>query len=433
VYGDRIFVTAVDRKEKRLETIAVARATGKVLWRHSVAPERLEQVHEVNNHAATTVVADGKRAYVYFGSYGLLAYEWDGKLAWEKKLPVSGAAFGAGGSPVVAADLIIVNRDYNPAPQLLAFSKTNGETVWSASLPILKEPGPETSHATPVVWKNQVLLHRPGELSAYSLKDGARQWWVRLGSQGSSTPAVSGDHVYVNAFTIGEDSLEPVPLPPFSELLRRFDGNGDGKLSRDEFPADFNVMRRPNIPLETPAHMTARSFFGLIDQNQDGGVTEDELAGVVPLFKKFISKLHGVTAIKAGGEGDVTASHVLWRESRNVPEIPSPLAYGSRVYGIMNGGILTCFDSSTGKVLYRSRIGAPGPYFSAPVAAAGRVYTASSEGVITVLKAGDTLQVLAKNDLGEPIFATPALSGTVLYVRSAGHLWAFTTASRPRE
>ncbi|HYI93056.1 MAG TPA: PQQ-binding-like beta-propeller repeat protein, partial [Bryobacteraceae bacterium] len=95
---------------------------------------------------------------------------------------------------------------------------------------------------------------------------------------------------------------------------------------------------------------------------------------------------------------------------------------------IMNGGILTCFDASTGKVLYRSRIGAPGPYFSAPVAAAGRVYTASSEGVITVLKAGDTLQVLAKNDLGEPIFATPALSGTMLYVRSAGHLWAFTTA-----
>jgi hypothetical protein len=82
-------------------------------------------------------------------------------------------------------------------------------------------------------------------------------------------------------------------------------------------------------------------------------------------------------------------------------------------------------DASAGKLLYRERINAPGPYFSAPIAAAGRVYTASSEGIVTVFKSGDTLDILAKNDLGEPIFATPAPVANTLYIRSSRHLWAF--------
>jgi outer membrane protein assembly factor BamB len=134
---------------------------------------------------------------------------------------------------------------------------------------------------------------------------------------------------------------------------------------------------------------------------------------------------HGVTAINSGGEGDLTATAVLWREQRSVAEVPSPLFYQGRLYTIVNGGILSCLNASTGALLYRERINAPGPYFSAPVAAAGRVYTASSEGIVTVVKSGDTLEMLARNDLGEPIFATPAPVGNTLYIRSSRHLWAF--------
>jgi outer membrane protein assembly factor BamB len=95
---------------------------------------------------------------------------------------------------------------------------------------------------------------------------------------------------------------------------------------------------------------------------------------------------------------------------------------------VTNGGILTCNDAKSGNVLYRGRLGAPGAYFASPIAANGKVYFASGEGVITVIREGDTLEVLARNELGEPIQATPAVIGNALYVRTAKRLYAFGTA-----
>ena len=73
-------------------------------------------------------------------------------------------------------------------------------------------------------------------------------------------------------------------------------------------------------------------------------------------------------------------------------------------------------------MVFEERLGAPGGYFSSPVAADGRIYTASDRGTITVLQARARLQVLAQADLKEAITATPALVENALYVRSAGHL-----------
>jgi outer membrane protein assembly factor BamB len=90
-----------------------------------------------------------------------------------------------------------------------------------------------------------------------------------------------------------------------------------------------------------------------------------------------------------------------------------------------NGGIVTCLDAQTGKVLYRQRNGAGGPYYSSPIVARGRIYVGSGEGTVVVFAPGDKLDVLARNDLGEEIFAAPAVTEGVLYVRTSGHLWAF--------
>lgn len=432
VWGNRIFLTAVDKSERKLEVIAFDRSNGRIVWRQSVTAPQFEQPHAISNPASTTAAADGKRVYAYFGSYGVVAYEWDGKLAWESKLPMSGAIFGTGTSPVIAGDLILINRDYRPKPELLTFSKSDGKLAWTATLPPPRQGGPQTSHATPVIWKDEVILHRPGGVSAHSLKDGAFRWSVQLSSSGTSTPAVAGDVIYVNAFSASTDTLEIVQLPSFADVKEKFDKNNDGKIARDEFPPDFNFLRRPNIPNELPAHYSVQSFFPGVDANKDGGLDEAEYATIPQLGKNVMSnRNHGITAIKPGGEGDVTATAVLWREQKNIPEVPSPLFYQGRLYTIVNGGILTCFNASTGKILYRERINAPGPYFSAPVAAAGRVYIASSEGIVTVVKSGDTLEILAKNDLGEPIFATPAPVGDTLYIRSSRHLWAFKNRAAP--
>src|SRR5262249_47653259 len=121
----------------------------------------------------------------------------------------------------------------------------------------------------------------------------------------------------------------------------------------------------------------------------------------------------------------VTKSHVVWREAKAVPEVASPVYYRERVYTVRDGGLVSCLAADSGKLLYRERLGAGGAYFSSPIAGDGKVYAASGRGVVTVLKADDKFEVLARNDLGEPIAATPAVAEGTLYVRTAKHLYAF--------
>jgi outer membrane protein assembly factor BamB len=327
----------------------------------------------------------------------------------------------------VTGDLVVFARDYPPEPQLFAVSRSDGKLVWKVALVKLGKPGPSTSHSTPAIWRDQVVLHRPGEVSAYSLKDGSRRWWVNVTTQGTSTPLATPDAVYVTAFSIVG---EPEGIPdyaPFSALLEKYDRNKDGKLSRDELPDnDVFLVKRVGVPDNVPgAHFTLKLFFRVVDRNGDGFVDEQEWKAV-PAFVKFINTTDfGLTAIRPGGEGDVTASAVLWREQRSVPEVPSPLYYHGKVCMVANGGILSCVDAKTGKMLFRGRVGAPGAYYASPVAAGSKLFLASAEGVVTVAGDGDTLTVLSNNDLGEPIFGTPALVGSSVYIRSAHHLWAF--------
>jgi len=92
----------------------------------------------------------------------------------------------------------------------------------------------------------------------------------------------------------------------------------------------------------------------------------------------------------------------------------------------VNGGIVFCREAKTGKLIYSGRIGAPGYYYSSPVAADDKVYIASAEGVVVVLDAsGDQLRVLARNQLDGPIMSTPALVEGKIYVRTEVHLYAF--------
>jgi len=105
--------------------------------------------------------------------------------------------------------------------------------------------------------------------------------------------------------------------------------------------------------------------------------------------------------------------------------VPTPIYYRGRVYMIKNGGIITCLEAESGKVLYRERLGASGPYLSSPIAANGNIYIPSNNGVITVIKAGNNLEILAQNDLGEKIYSTPAVIGNILYVRTRENLYAF--------
>ena len=116
---------------------------------------------------------------------------------------------------------------------------------------------------------------------------------------------------------------------------------------------------------------------------------------------------------------------MAWRQTRGLPYVPSALHYRGRIYMVKNGGIATCYDARTGRQVFQGRLGATGGYHASPVAADGRIYAASRRGVVTVFAAADELQVLARNELGEAIVATPALVDGRIYVRTEKHLYSF--------
>ena len=105
--------------------------------------------------------------------------------------------------------------------------------------------------------------------------------------------------------------------------------------------------------------------------------------------------------------------------------MPTPIVYRGRLYALHDAGILDAFDVATGAEIYRRRVPHAGFGFSAsPVAADGRIYLAGEDGAIFVIRAGARFELLAANDMGEPLMATPALAGGVMYVRGARHLFA---------
>jgi outer membrane protein assembly factor BamB len=132
-----------------------------------------------------------------------------------------------------------------------------------------------------------------------------------------------------------------------------------------------------------------------------------------------------ISAVRPGGKGEVSQTNIAWSERKGVPGVPSPLYYNGRLFTFLNGGIVFCRVAQTGELLYQGRLGAPGYYYSSPLAADNKIYIASEEGVVVVLDAGEQLKVLATNKLDGSILATPALANGNTYVRTENRLYAF--------
>lgn len=415
VTGSRIYFTAFDAALKRLEVIAVEAKTGDVAWRRDVPVTEVEKVHELGSPATATPVSNGKRVYAYFGSVGLLAYDMQGKLLWKFPLPLPKMSFGSGTSPVIVGDRVVLNRDERESPYLLAVDASDGKEVWRQSY---SRPSNFGTYATPVMWNGSILVHRQGELVGFDPATGKQIWKAEAGA-GASTPAVQSDRIYLTAWSpFGEADHTP-PLPSFDELLKH-DNGGDAKLTKEEFPADVYLFKRPNINV-TGSAVPLRNFILNADTSKDGSIDRsewDEVRGQLLKNRENVRN-HGLIAIDKEGK-------ILWKEPRSVPEIASPIFYNGRVYMVTNGGIVTCVNAEDGKLVYRERLGASGPYFASPVAANGHLYFASSEGVVTVVKDNaDKLQVVARHDFAEPIYGTPAISGDRLYIRTTQRLYAF--------
>jgi outer membrane protein assembly factor BamB len=417
VAGDRIFLAAFTTESKKLELICLSSKTGAILWRRAAPPTEIEETHDVSNPATATPAVDDQRVYAYFSSFGLMAFDHAGESKWTLPLRMPKTHHGSGASPILAGDLLILNHDAMQGGYLLAVDRRTGKEAWRQEYPAIR--GRVESYSTPIVFHDQLVLHRAGVIESYESATGKRVWSMPENTSGASTAAADKETLYVSTWNVlGEDDQRP-DLPDFATMLQRYDKDHDGAISAAEFPADLKETSRPGLD-EIP-HSQNFVNFGRVDRNQDGQVDASEWEAFV-VRSKGMAQDHGLLALRPDG----ASAKVMWRENTSIPEVPSPLLYNGRLYLIRNGGVLTCLDASTGKLIYRSRVGSPGVYYASPVAAAGRVYVESGEGVVTVIAAGkDDLQILARNQIGEDIVATPAIAGNAIYIRTLHALYAF--------
>ena len=404
IWGERIFITGFDKQ--KLETICVDRSKGTVLWRRAAPASQIEPAHRIGSPACPTPATDGTRVYVYFGSFGLLCYDMDGKEIWRKPIPVPIVEFGSGTSPILAGELLILTCDQDMNSVLLALDKTNGKEIWKVDRSEFRR-----GFATPLVWTRDGTeeLVVPGSLwlKSYDLKSGKERWSYSGTSRVACSSPTAGDGMLFSAsWNIGGDEGERISMPRFAEVVGEYDKNKDGKFSLDELPKG---------PI--------RERFTQIDVNKDQFVTPQEWNDMADAFAKAENAVLG---IRSGGQGDITKTHLAWKQTRSLPYVSSPLYYQGRLHTVKNGGLASAYDAKTGKVLYQDeRLGATGDYYSSAVAVDGRIYVASQKGMVVVFEAADYLNVVARNDLREDVMATPAIAGDRIYYRTAGNLYAF--------
>jgi outer membrane protein assembly factor BamB len=144
-----------------------------------------------------------------------------------------------------------------------------------------------------------------------------------------------------------------------------------------------------------------------------------------------------VYAVRPGHRGDLSlpageraSAAVAWSHGRGGTYIPTPILYRGILYTCNNNGVLTAYDAATGAQLSHTRLSAAGASFAAsPVAADGRLYIAGETGEVYVLRAGPEPELLGTYPMGEPVMATPAISGGLLVVRTVGHVWGLGRAA----
>jgi len=128
-----------------------------------------------------------------------------------------------------------------------------------------------------------------------------------------------------------------------------------------------------------------------------------------------------VWAIRPGGTGDVTDSHIAWRVRQGAPAQPAMLLIGDRLYTLADAGIFSCLDARSGEVIWKQRL--DGDYAASPIYANGRIYCFSHDAQTTVLEPGPEYKVLATNQLDGELKASPAAAGQALFLRTRTHLY----------
>lgn len=411
VAGGKVFVTAMIGPEK-LGVFGFDASTGKEIWRSEFDTGKLPRITPPNSPASSTPACDGQRVYIHFSTLGLLALDAaTGELAWEYKLPLPAYLmdWGSGASPIVFGDLVIFNQDDDLAPALFAIDRNSGQLKWKTERPEML-----AGYSIPVVCqadgRTDIVVAGTGKLIGYDPVTGKEQWVAKtLPRTLMTSPVVRDGIIYTSVQSYGDETRTLKYA-----LLEWLDTNQDGALARAEIPKEFWPR------------------FDRSDKDASGILSGAEVDTAFQAAENLVGGGTTIQAVRGGGSGDVTDTHVLWNiHNRSPSNLSSPLVVGEQLFVVKKGGLSSSFDAASGKTHWElSRIRNIGDYYGSPVAGDGKIYVPGENGFIVVLEQGPKLKFLAKNDIGQSCLASPAIADGRIFIRGRQSLFCFSSEGK---
>jgi outer membrane protein assembly factor BamB len=278
----------------------------------------------------------------------------------------------------------------------------DGRLVWKADLGLL-DPGLHEDAAvqwgyasSPAIYKDLVIVqadcHAQSFVAAYDIKTGKQVWR----DDRKEMPSWSSPLIYQ-----GKTRAELITNAP--RFVRAYDPATGRELWR---------FANSDLIVQVPAPFVAHDLF-YVTGGWPGG--------------------RPIKVFRPGASGNVSSAQngLAWHSERGGPYVPTPIVYGDYLYVCTDKGVLSCYNARTGEQVYQRRINDQGAGFSAsPVAADGKLYFASEDGDVYVLRAGREYELMAINPMGEALMATPAISDGLLIIRGQRHLFAVSNRAR---
>ena len=364
-------------------------------------------------------------------------------VAW--KVPMPGYS---GSTPIIWRDRIFLNVADSDNLFLWCLNKTNGEVLWKKPLGggNVKMRKQNMSSPSPVTDGRSVyVMTGTGILKGFDFS--GKELWTRdiqkeYGQFGlqwgyASSPLLHEDSLYVQvlhgmktddaSYVMRIDKKSGKTLwkvdRPTSAIRESPDSYTTPALLRYGKTTEIVITGGDCVTGHDPA--TGKELWRANGLNPDNNPSYRIVASPI-IFDGIIyapSRNKPLLALKAGGRGDITSSHVLW-STGNGPDVPTPVTDGKYFYVVNDRGIMFCLDAKTGAEVYVQQRIKPGTYSGSPVLADGKIYITNEDGLTTVVAAGPKFEVLAENPLNDYALSSPAISDGQIFIRTAAHLYA---------
>jgi len=354
----------------------------------------------------------------------------------------------SGSTPIIWRDSIFLNVADGNNLSLWCLDKTSGEVLWKKPLASdnVKRQKQNMSSPSPVTDGRSVyVMTGTGVLKGFDFT--GKELWSReiqkeYGQFGlnwgyASSPLLFEDSLYVQVLH-GMKTDDP-------SYVMRIDKKSGKTIWKVDRPT--NALRESPDSYTTPGLLrygktteivitggdcvtghdpaTGKELWRANGLNPDNNPFYRIVASPI-IFDEIIyapTRVKPLLALKAGGRGDVTSSHVLW-STPNGPDVPTPVTDGKYFYVVKDNGVMWCLDAKTGAEVYANRRIKPGTYSGSPVLADGKIYVTNEDGLTTVVAAGPKFEVVAENPLNDYVLSSPAISEGRIYIRTAQHLYA---------